>query len=103
LNLNEEHSSARAANVLLQSAKETTRDWPPEEGVLFATDETPAEKVGDLEFWRTMNLQREAWGALKCHVVFFLLPSNYRLLLTVANHLADCSGWNITKASKRFF
>jgi tetratricopeptide (TPR) repeat protein len=36
-----------------------------------------------------MNAQRESWDALNCHIIFFLLPSNYRLLLRTAEHLAD--------------
>ncbi|MBW2742650.1 MAG: hypothetical protein JRE64_28450, partial [Deltaproteobacteria bacterium] len=40
-------------------------------------------------FWADMNAQRESWDALNCHIIFFLLHSNYRLLLQAAEHLAD--------------
>jgi hypothetical protein len=36
-----------------------------------------------------MNALREGWDALGCHVVFFLLPDNYRFLTIIADHLAD--------------
>ena len=57
-------------------------------------DETPGRKPDEtveteIEFWQAMNFQRENWGALKCHVVFFLQPDPYLHLLRVADHLAS--------------
>jgi tetratricopeptide (TPR) repeat protein len=78
----------------LQRAREAVRDWEPEEGVLFLIDRTRGIETEDadspqVEFWRRMNLQRESWGALPCHTLFFLKPGNYSLFLTVADDLAD--------------
>ncbi len=36
-----------------------------------------------------MNILREAWGGLECHVVFFLPSQSYGMLIRAADHLAD--------------
>lgn len=83
-----------AAYRLLQEARQATADWPPEKGLLCVVDrtdriDTETPDSPQCQFWRRMNLLREGWGALECHVVFFLKPRNYDLLLTVADDLAD--------------
>lgn len=80
-----------AVGTLLRMARQFTETWPPEEGVIFLSDDTlpnrrPEEGV---EFWRAMNLQRENWAGLNCHLVFLLTLQNYEQLLTVADHLAS--------------
>jgi tetratricopeptide (TPR) repeat protein len=82
---------ARATHpgVLLEDARKTARGWTPERGVLFVVDRTAAGETEPTEFWRGMNALRESWDAISAHVVFFLLPLNYRLLVSVADHLAD--------------
>ena len=83
-------ATQKIAGALSEAAQAISRDWPDEEGVLFILDKTPGlEEARRVAFWRVMNLQREFWGALRCHTVFLLLPTNYRLLLTIADHLAD--------------
>ena len=78
----------------LRQARNAVEGWEPNEGVLFLLDRTSRTDTEDpespqVEFWRRMNLQREAWGNLDCHTVFFLKPGNYGLLLTSADDLAD--------------
>lgn len=79
------------AGTVLKKARKTTVNWPPEAGVLFLADHTPPERSQEdgVEFWRAMNLQRENWSGLNCHLVFLLTPRNYDQLLTVADHLAS--------------
>ena len=76
---------------LLKEARKVTMNWPAEEGVLFLTDNTPANRRPEegIEFWRAMNLQRETWSSLNCHLIFLLTVQNYEQLLTVADHLAS--------------
>lgn len=76
------------APSLLDAAREVSRKWKDEEGVLFIIDQDENDETAP-DFWRTMNLYREHWGALNCHVIFFLLPANYRFLSQIADHLAD--------------
>ncbi len=80
---------AMQPETLLLDARAAVRGWAAEQGVLFVVDCTRAGQDEATDFWRGMNFQREAWGALRAHVVFLLTPRNYRLLLNVADHLAD--------------
>ncbi len=57
--------------------------------MILVIDCTRAGEGEATEFWRGMNFLREAWDALRAHIVFLLTPRNYRLLLNVADHLAD--------------
>ena len=75
--------------ALLDKARAATKDWPSERGVLFLVDRTGAGEGEPTAFWQGMNFLREAWGGLAVHAVFLLLPLDYRLLMTVADHLAD--------------
>ena len=63
--------------------------WSQGEGVLFLLDETPMDVANEdrIAFWRAMNVQREHWAALTCHVIFLLKPGNYTLLVSAADHL----------------
>ncbi len=72
-----------------EQCREIVELWPPDEGVLSVIDEENAEEHGAYEFWTGMNALREAWEALNCHIVFFLLPASYLRLLHIADHLAD--------------
>ena len=80
---------SNGATELLASSRKAVRQWHPEEGVLFLSDTEDPEEEAAWRFWSEMNLLRESWGALDCHVVFFLLPGNYRMLIKAADHLAD--------------
>ncbi|CAN2042104.1 hypothetical protein GMMP15_670023 [Candidatus Magnetomoraceae bacterium gMMP-15] len=77
------------AHKLLKSSTEKVKDWQKEQGVLFLVDKGRGTEKEKVEFFRTLNFQREMWDALQCHVIFFLLPQEYKLLLTEADHLAD--------------
>ena len=80
-----------AVGTLLRAARQLTETWSPEEGVIFLSDATPPNRppVSGIEFWRAMNLQRENWAGLNCHLVFLLTLQNYEQLLTAADHLAS--------------
>jgi len=78
-----------AATHLLDASRKITGAWHSGAGVLFLIDDGQKKDEGALLFWADMNAQRESWDALNCHIIFFLLPSNYRLLLQTAEHLAD--------------
>jgi len=77
------------ATRLLDASRKITGAWHFGAGVLFLIDNGQKKDEGAPRFWTDMNAQRESWDALNCHIIFFLLPSNYRLLLQVAEHLAD--------------
>ncbi|MCD4777877.1 MAG: tetratricopeptide repeat protein, partial [Desulfobacterales bacterium] len=77
------------ATRLVDESRKITGAWHSGAGVLFFVDDGQKKGEGAPRFWADMNAQRESWDALKCHIIFFLLPSNYRLLLQVAEHLAD--------------
>ncbi len=76
---------------LLARALAAAADWRSEQGLLFLLDtgEPPPAEDGPrpVAFWRGMNLLREQWDALDCQTLFLLLPSNYRLLSSAADHL----------------
>jgi tetratricopeptide (TPR) repeat protein len=78
-----------AATRLLDASRKITGAWHSGAGVLFLIDNGQKKDEGAPRFWADMNAQRESWDALNCHIIFFLLPSNYRLLLQTAEHLAD--------------
>jgi len=78
-----------AATRLLDASRKITGAWHSGDGVLFFIDDGQKKDAGAPRFWADMNAQRESWDALNCHIIFFLLPSNYRLLLQAAEHLAD--------------
>jgi len=78
-----------AATCLLDKSRKITGAWHSGAGVLFLIDNGQKKDEGAPRFWADMNAQRESWDALNCHIIFFLLPSNYRLLLQTAEHLAD--------------
>ena len=78
-----------AATRLLDESRKITETWHSGTGVLFLIDNGQKKDAGAPRFWADMNAQRESWDALNCHIIFFLLPPNYRLLLQVAEHLAD--------------
>jgi len=82
------HVSDGASN-LLAASRSAIRQWPAEEGVLFLTDTQDSDGDTAHQFWSEMNLLRESWAALECHIVFLLLPGNYRMLIKAADHLAD--------------
>ncbi|MGO8674282.1 MAG: tetratricopeptide repeat protein [Limisphaerales bacterium] len=76
---------------LLVRGRTAAADWPSERGLLFLLDTgEPAPTEDDarpVAFWRGTNLLREQWDALDCQTLFLLLPSNYRLLSSAADHL----------------
>jgi len=78
-----------AATHLLDASRKITGAWHSGAGVLFLIDDGQKQDEKAPRFWADMNAQRESWDALNCHIIFFLLPSNYRLLLRTAEHLAD--------------
>jgi len=78
-----------AATRLLDASRKITETWHSGTGVLFLVDNGQKKDEKAPRFWADMNAQRESWDALNCHIIFFLLPSNYRLLLQAAEHLAD--------------
>ena len=78
-----------AATRLLDASRKITGTWHSGAGVLFLIDNGQKKDAGAQQFWADMNAQRESWDALNSHIIFFLLPSNYRLLLQAADHLAD--------------
>jgi len=78
-----------AATLLLDASREITGAWHSGTGVLFLIDDGQKKDEKAQRFWADMNAHRESWDALNCHIIFFLLPSNYRLLLQAAEHLAD--------------
>jgi tetratricopeptide (TPR) repeat protein len=78
-----------AATHLLDASRKITGAWHSGAGILFLIDNGQKKDEGAPRFWADMNAQRESWDALDCHIIFFLLPSNYRLLLQAAEHLAD--------------
>jgi len=78
-----------AATSLLDESRKITGAWHSGAGVLFLIDDGQKKGEGAPRFWADMNAQRESWDALYCHIIFFLLPFNYRLLLRAAEHLAD--------------
>jgi len=78
-----------AATRLLDASRKITGAWHSGDGVLFLIDNGQKKDAGAPRFWADMNAQRESWDALNCHIIFFLLPSNYCLLLQAAEHLAD--------------
>ncbi|MBW2741831.1 MAG: tetratricopeptide repeat protein [Deltaproteobacteria bacterium] len=77
------------ATSLLDASRKISEAWHSGTGVLFLIDDGQKKDEGAPRFWADMNAQRESWDAINCHIIFFLLPSNYRLLLQVAEHLAD--------------
>ncbi len=77
------------ASNFLAASRNAIRQLPTEEGVLFLTDAQDSDGDTAHQFWSEMNLLRESWAALDCHVVFMLLPGNYRMLIKAADHLAD--------------
>ncbi len=77
------------ASQLLYQARRISENWADEEGVLFIIDDGGKDEGKRYPFWMEMNGLRESWAALNCHIIFFLLPHNYRMLLQVADHLAD--------------
>ena len=80
---------SEGASALLAACRRASRQWPPEEGVLFVVDGQNQDEDAARRFWIEMNGLRESWGALDCHVIFFLLPASYRMLVRAADHLAD--------------
>jgi len=78
-----------AATSLLDASRKITGAWHSGAGVLFLIDDGQKKDEGAQRFWADMNAQRESWDALNYHIIFFLLPSNYHLLLQAAEHLAD--------------
>ncbi|MBW1617030.1 MAG: tetratricopeptide repeat protein, partial [Deltaproteobacteria bacterium] len=42
-----------------------------------------------IDFWETMNAQRELWGSLKAYIIFIMLPEEYDKMLIIAHHLTD--------------
>jgi len=77
------------ASQLLYQARRISEDWADEEGVMFIIDDGGKDEGKRYPFWVEMNGLRESWAALNCHVIFFMLPHNYRMLLQVGDHLAD--------------
>jgi len=77
------------ASQLLYQARRISENWADEEGVLFIIDDGGKDEGKRYPFWVEMNGLRESWAAINCHVIFFLLPHNYRMLLQVGDHLAD--------------
>jgi tetratricopeptide (TPR) repeat protein len=76
---------------LLVAARETVGMWPSEPGLLLFLDVSRPHPGEDdaraAAFWQAMNMLREQWDALNCQAIFFLLPYNYRLLSSSADHL----------------
>jgi tetratricopeptide (TPR) repeat protein len=78
-----------SASVVFQRCHEQIIEWPLETGVLFIVFKGGYSESEAIDFWREMNALRESWAGLQCHVIFFLLPAAFRMLLQVADHLAD--------------
>jgi len=77
------------AESLFIESRQVVKDRPEESGVLFLIDDDSSDDDALYRFWADMNLLRESWGSLECHVIFFLLPGSYRMLMQAADHLAD--------------
>lgn len=75
--------------LLLEQAEKEILEWAGHEGVLFIIDQGCGDEKQAHDFWTKMNFLREGWGGLKCHVIFFLLPLNYRSMVRDADHFAD--------------
>ena len=80
---------AITAGRLHEECAKAIEEWHPDSGVLFVVDAGNMDEKQVRDFWIEMNALRESWSSLPCHVIFFLLPVNYRHLLQVADHLAD--------------
>jgi hypothetical protein len=80
---------ASSPDAVLARARAATEGFPAAVGVLFVVDTTGGGAHPPVEFWRGFNFLRESWAALGAHVVFFLQPQSYRLLVTEADHFAD--------------
>ncbi|MFP4350845.1 MAG: tetratricopeptide repeat protein, partial [Desulfococcaceae bacterium] len=80
---------SKSAGELHEECKKAVQGWVPDSGVLFLVDTGGMEEIEAREFWVQMNGLRESWAFLQCHIVFFLLPGNYRRFLQIADHLAD--------------
>ena len=80
---------SKSAGELHEECKKAVQGWAPDSGVLFLVDSGGMRQIEAREFWVEMNALRESWAYLQCHIVFFLLPVNYRRLLQIADHLAD--------------
>lgn len=78
-----------SATEVFQRCREQIREWPLETGVLFVVFKGGYSESDAIDFWREMNALRESWAGLQCHVIFFLLPTAFRMLLQIADHLAD--------------
>lgn len=77
------------AGKLHDECIKAVQGWAPDSGVLFLVDTGGMEEIHAREFWVKMNGLRESWASLQCHILFFLLPVNYRRFLQIADHLAD--------------
>jgi tetratricopeptide (TPR) repeat protein len=88
-----EITEPKIAAILLDEAfaaiKQWEPGWKPNQGLLFIIDSEGIDEEIKREFWKQMNLLRESWGYLDCHVIFFLLPGTYLVMLRAADHLAD--------------
>ena len=82
-------TGSEGAGALQERCKLESRHWPPEVGLLAVIDEGGIEEIKARQFWSEMNALRESWDNIRCHVVFFLSPYNYRMMTIIADHLAD--------------
>ncbi|MCP4353400.1 MAG: tetratricopeptide repeat protein [Desulfobacterales bacterium] len=82
-------SASESAGILMENARQAISQWALQQGVLFVTDSGGSDEKTSHRFWVEMNFLRESWGALDCHVVFFLLPGSFLMMLRAADHLAD--------------
>ncbi len=78
-----------SAYLLQEKARKITEAWPDDIGVLFIAGKDGPSEPDQVEFWRELNMQREFWGALSCHVIFLLRPPEFLSILNHAAHLAD--------------
>ena len=82
-------SRTNSAAELLQRTQKTIVDKQQEIPVVYLSDRAKEENRQGINFYREMNALREAWAELGAHLIFFLYPATYRLLIREADHLAD--------------
>lgn len=72
-----------------EECRQIVESWPRHAGVLCLTDLGKMDERQNHKFWGHMNLLREAWGYLPCHLIIILFPNSYLHFLRTADHLAD--------------
>ena len=77
-----------AAELLSATRRKVPGEWKKIR-IVCLVDQAEDETEQNRTFYQEMNSLRESWVDLNCHLIFFLLPAAYRLLVREADHLAD--------------